>query len=35
MRLIDHFDCGADLYPERHWLHDGTQGASSRGRGDV
>jgi fatty-acyl-CoA synthase len=26
MRLIDYFDRGADLYPDRHCLHDGTQG---------
>ena len=26
MRLIDYFDRGADLYPERHCLHDGTRG---------
>ncbi len=28
MRLIDYFDRGADLYPERHCLHDGTRGWS-------
>ena len=26
MRLIDYFDRGADLFPERHCLHDGTHG---------
>jgi hypothetical protein len=26
MRLIDYFDRGADLYPDRHCLHDGAQG---------
>src|ERR1043165_4362316 len=26
MRLIDHFDRGADLYSDRHCLHDGTRG---------
>jgi acyl-CoA synthetase (AMP-forming)/AMP-acid ligase II len=26
MRLIDYFDRGATLYPERHCLHDGTRG---------
>ena len=26
MRLIDYFDRGADLYPDRHCLHDGTRG---------
>src|SRR5689334_16559186 len=26
MRLIDYFDRGADLFPERHCLHDGTRG---------
>jgi hypothetical protein len=26
MRLIDYFDRGVDLYPERHCLHDGTRG---------
>lgn len=30
MRLIDYFDRGADLYPERHCLHDGTQGWTYR-----
>jgi hypothetical protein len=25
MRLIDYFDRGADLYPDRHCLHDGTR----------
>jgi hypothetical protein len=35
MRLIDHFDLGADLYPERHCPYDGTQGARSGGRGDA
>jgi len=28
MRLIDYFDRGADLYPERPCLHDGTRGWS-------
>ena len=28
MRLIDYFDRGADLYPERHCLHDGVRGWS-------
>jgi len=28
MRLIDYFDRGADLYPERHCLHDGARGWS-------
>ena len=28
MRLIDYFDRGADLHPERHCLHDGTHGWS-------
>ena len=26
MRLIDYFDRGADLFPDRHCLHDGTRG---------
>jgi hypothetical protein len=26
MRLIDYFDRGADLYPDRHCLHDGMRG---------
>jgi len=26
MRLIDYFDRGADRYPERDCLHDGTRG---------
>ena len=26
MRLIDYFDRGADLFPDRHCLHDGTKG---------
>lgn len=26
MRLIDYFDRGADLFPERHCLHDGSRG---------
>ena len=26
MRLIDYFDRGADLFPQRHCLHDGTRG---------
>jgi hypothetical protein len=26
MRLIDHFDRGADLHPDRHGLHDGARG---------
>ncbi len=26
MRLIDYFDRGADLFPERHCLHDGARG---------
>ena len=26
MRLIDYFDRGAALFPERHCLHDGTRG---------
>ena len=26
MRLIDYFDRGADLYPQRDCLHDGTRG---------
>ena len=30
MRLIDYFDRGADLYPDRHCLHDGTQGWTYR-----
>jgi acyl-CoA synthetase (AMP-forming)/AMP-acid ligase II len=30
MRLIDYFDRGADLYPERHCLHDGTRGWTYR-----
>ena len=30
MRLIDYFDRGADLYPERHCLHDGVQGWTYR-----
>lgn len=30
MRLIDYFDRGADLFPERHCLHDGTQGWTYR-----
>ena len=30
MRLLDYFDRGADLYPERHCLQDGTQGWSYR-----
>ena len=30
MRLIDYFDRGADLYPERHCLHDGTPGWTYR-----
>ena len=30
MRLIDHFDRGADLFPDRHCLHDGTRGWTYR-----
>jgi acyl-CoA synthetase (AMP-forming)/AMP-acid ligase II len=30
MRLIDYFDRGADLYPDRHCLHDGMQGWTYR-----
>ena len=30
MRLIDYFDRGADLYPDRHCPHDGTQGWTYR-----
>ena len=30
MRLIDYFDRGADLFPERHCLHDGSRGWSYR-----
>jgi len=30
MRLIGYFDRGADLYPDRHCLHDGTQGWTYR-----
>jgi len=30
MRLIDYFDRGADLYPDRHCLHDGTRGWTYR-----
>ena len=30
MRLIDYFDRGADLYPERDCLHDGTRGWTYR-----
>ena len=26
MRLIDYFDRGADLFPDRYCLHDGTRG---------
>lgn len=26
MRLIDYFDRGADLFPDRHCLHDGAKG---------
>ena len=26
MRLIDYFDRGADLFPDRYCLHDGTKG---------
>jgi hypothetical protein len=26
MRLIDYFDRGADLFSDRHCLHDGTRG---------
>ena len=26
MRLIDYFDRGADLFPARNCLHDGTRG---------
>jgi hypothetical protein len=35
MRLIDRFDRSADLYRERHRLHDGTQGARQGGSGDA
>jgi acyl-CoA synthetase (AMP-forming)/AMP-acid ligase II len=30
MRLIDYFDRGADLFPDRHCLHDGTRGWTYR-----
>ncbi len=30
MRLIDYFDRGADLHPERDCLHDGTRGWTYR-----
>ncbi|UYN94348.1 MAG: AMP-binding protein [Enhydrobacter sp.] len=30
MRLIDYFDRGADLHPDRHCLHDGTRGWTYR-----
>ena len=30
MRLIDYFDRGADLYPDRACLHDGTRGWTYR-----
>jgi hypothetical protein len=32
MRLIDYFDRGADLYPDRHCRHDGAQGWTWVGR---
>jgi len=32
MRLIDDFDRGADLFPQRDWLHDGTHGSTYRER---
>ncbi|HTG22734.1 MAG TPA: hypothetical protein VK681_22010 [Reyranella sp.] len=28
MHLIDCFDCRADLFPDRHCLHDGTPGGA-------
>ena len=30
MRLIDYFDRGAALFPDRHCLHDGTRGWTYR-----